>query len=359
MNKSETEKNHRLLSDLIRWFKVSGRELPWRNTRDPYDIWISEVILQQTQVSRGIEYYQRFLKRFPTVERLASARWSSVLSVWRGLGYYQRARNLMKSAKLLIKDFDGKLPQTRHELLRLPGIGEYTASAICSFAFNRNVPAIDTNLSRVFQRVYGCPAQQVKARAEALFQLRPRSSRKLNYALMDLGALVCRAKSPRCSECPLALRCHYKKHGVASNNESPRDRSRETQGEQLPRIDVAVGCINRNGKYLLAKTSSSKGDGWEFPGGKCHQGETVREALKREVYEELGVEVSVRPAFHVEIFAEGLFEWRIHFCRCQILAGRPSPKEHDHLQWIDKEDLSLFKMPSANTRAVQMLSSRR
>ncbi|MGA1191624.1 MAG: A/G-specific adenine glycosylase [Bdellovibrionota bacterium] len=361
MNKREREKNTQLITELLRWFKKFGRDLPWRHTRDPYEIWISEVILQQTQVSRGIDYYVKFLERFPSVEHLASARWPSVLRMWRGLGYYHRAKNLMKTAKILVRDFDGKLPQSTKELRLLPGIGAYTASAIRSFAFRKQEPAIDTNLSRIIQRVFGCPATQVAHRAEALFQLRPRSSRTLNYALMDLGALVCKAQSPRCGECPFASSCHYRQNiDTSAREEGERKTTKKKTGrKKRARINVAVGCIRRGGEYLLAERHSSKGGGWEFPGGKCESGESVRETLKRELREELGIEVSVRPAFHVEQYSDDAFEWRIYFCRCQILSGRLRRIEHKTLKWVAKSSLSAFDMPNANRAAVEKLAHSR
>lgn len=361
MNTREREKNAHLIAQLLRWFKRSGRDLPWRHTRDPYEIWISEVILQQTQVSRGIEYYERFLKRFPSIDTLASARWPSVLAVWRGLGYYHRAKNLMKTAKILVREFDGTLPQSTKELKALPGIGAYTASAIRSFAFRKQEPAIDTNLSRILQRVFGCPVTQVPQRAEALFELRPRSSRTLNYALMDLGALVCKAQSPRCGECPFASQCHFRKNSFTALRDAGKKDARKKRrvDKKRSRIDVAVGCIRRGSEYLIAERYKSKGGGWEFPGGKCESGESVRNALKREIQEELGIEVSVRPAFHVEQYSDDAFEWRIHFCRCQILSGRLRRIEHKTLKWVAKSRLTDFDMPSANRVAVQKLARSR
>jgi A/G-specific adenine glycosylase len=350
-----------MLQALLRWFQREGRELPWRETRDPYRIWVSEVLLQQTQVVRAIGYYERFLERFPTLEDLAGAQWRSVLSVWRGLGYYCRGRHMLEAAKLLEREYGGELPQDEKSLRALPGVGPYTASAICSFAFGQNAPAVDTNLLRIFQRFYGCPGSQVQERAEALFRYKPRSSRKINYALMDLGALICISRNPRCERCPLQSHCHYARQTPQSRkgvslNEKRKPRS---SSSDLPTIDVVLGCIHRDGKYLLGKRKRSKGGGWEFPGGKREGKESLRAALKREVQEELGIEVSVRPPFHVETFTDANYEWRLHFSRCQILAGREKPIEHEKIAWVPKEKLNRYKMPSANTPALERLSRMR
>ncbi|MCB0355225.1 MAG: A/G-specific adenine glycosylase, partial [Bdellovibrionales bacterium] len=298
---------------LLRWYRSCGESLPWRKTRDPYRIWISEIMLQQTQVNRVVPYYERFLERFPTLSKLASASWRQVLPYWRGLGYYRRGENLLRAAKILRSDFGGEIPRERVQLLSLPGIGEYTASAILSFAFGRSEPALDTNLYRIIQRYSGCLREGVSPRAQALFRSRGRSSALLNYAFMDLGRLVCLARNPRCGECPLKSSCHYRKNHSSSLPQKATKRTlRRTSSLQV--IDVGVACIYENGNYLFGKRKRAKGGLWEFPGGKREKGESIRHCLKREIQEELGVEVSVRPHFLVEEFVDGEFLFRLHFC---------------------------------------------
>ncbi|MCB0320805.1 MAG: A/G-specific adenine glycosylase [Bdellovibrionales bacterium] len=306
------KKNERVVNDLFSWFSKNGRDLPWRQTRDPYCIWISEIILQQTQVVRGISYYQRFLERFPTLSDLAQARWSSVLSVWRGLGYYARAKNLRKSAKEILSQYGGTLPTKYDELIELPGVGPYTASAILSFAHGKSVPAIDTNVQRIVQRVYGCPVSQVEKRAEALFRIRPRSGRKLNYALMDLGAMICSARTPKCIQCPLLKSCVYRKTDPIVPQKASKPARKLSKSPVV--IQVAIACIHENGEYLIGNRKKEVGGKWEFPGGKVEAGEGIRAAVKREVQEELGVEVSVRPPFLVSEHQDKEFLWRLNFC---------------------------------------------
>ena len=191
---------------LLKWYKTYGRhELPWRNTDDMYHIYLSEIMLQQTQVNRvRDEYYPQFLKKFPTLQTLANAAQDDVLSAWSGLGYYSRARNLHKTAQAT----PSSLPNTQDELIKLPGIGRYTASAICSFGHNQNIPVVDTNIARVIKRFFALlnPAEKLIWQNAANF-VNHQDSRHHNLALMDLGSLICLPKNPKCNECPLQEEC--------------------------------------------------------------------------------------------------------------------------------------------------------
>jgi A/G-specific adenine glycosylase len=200
---------------LLRWFRDHGRDLPWRRTRDPYHVLVSEFMLQQTQVTRVKDYYGRFLYRFPTLEDLASARPRQVREAWDGLGYYRRARNLHALARTVVRERDGRLPRDPGELERLPGVGRYTAGAVASFAYERREPAVDTNVARVLRRAFGrCEngstgGRQIWTLAERLLPRRPRVSWEFNQALMDLGATICTARRPKCDECPVRPACRF------------------------------------------------------------------------------------------------------------------------------------------------------
>jgi A/G-specific adenine glycosylase len=199
---------------LLRWFHRYGRDLPWRRTRDPYAVLVSEFMLQQTQVSRVIEYYGRFLKAFPTVRELAEARPDRVREAWEGLGYYRRAANLHHLARQVVADHAGTIPRDHDSLLALPGVGTYTAGAVRTFAFEEATPAIDTNVARVIRRAFhprlrgGAAAERrVLATAEALQPRRGRAAWAFNQAIMELGALICTARVARCGECPVRKGC--------------------------------------------------------------------------------------------------------------------------------------------------------
>ncbi|HXG20138.1 MAG TPA: A/G-specific adenine glycosylase [Methylomirabilota bacterium] len=195
---------------LIGWYKRHGRDLPWRRTRDPYAILVSEIMLQQTQVSRAALYYERFLQRYPTVEDLARAEEGEVREAWEGLGYYSRARNLQRASREIVNKYKGQFPQTHEELTALPGIGAYTAGAVRSFAFHHDAAIVDTNAARVLTRFFALPPEQQTNRflwSVAHQVTPPRQAHIFNQAIMDLGATVCIARSPRCSDCPVRAVC--------------------------------------------------------------------------------------------------------------------------------------------------------
>ena len=200
-------------TNLLGWFKKNHRDLPWKNTKDPYKIWLSEIILQQTRVEQGYSYYLRFIDQYPTVEALAAAPLDEVLKLWQGLGYYSRARNLHVTAQTVVAHYNGQFPTSSSDLLSLKGIGEYTAAAIASFAFNEPVPALDGNGYRILTRVFGIytpiDSNEGKKTLRALAQeLVPQCyPANFNQALMDFGSLVCVPKSPKCTECPLHEGC--------------------------------------------------------------------------------------------------------------------------------------------------------
>lgn len=199
---------------LLEWFSVHHRDLPWRNTSNPYHIWVSEVILQQTRVNQGTDYYQRFIHIFPDIRALAEAPLDAVMKAWQGLGYYTRARNLHAGAKQVMRDFGGKLPASYSELLRIAGLGHYSAAAVASFAFNEAVPAVDGNVYRILARVFGVftPVNSSQARREFFNLAGELIDRNcpavFNQAIIDLGALVCTPRRPSCSTCPFTDYCY-------------------------------------------------------------------------------------------------------------------------------------------------------
>src|SRR5712664_3524305 len=199
---------------LLAWWARAARDLPWRQTRDPYRVLVSEFMLQQTQVSRVAEYYPRFLERFPNLEALARARPRAVREAWDGLGYYARASNLHALARVVSRDHGGTLPDKPDDLIKLPGIGPYTAGAVATFAYEKPVPAVDTNVNRVLRRVFFDRATGNVQRATKVWELArtlvPKDGKrawKFNQAIMELGALVCKARAPQCSECPVQPVC--------------------------------------------------------------------------------------------------------------------------------------------------------
>lgn len=205
---------------LAAWFRRAGRDLPWRQTRDPYRVVVSEVMLQQTQVSRVLDYYPAFLDRYPSIHHLAAARPRAVREAWDGLGYYRRAENLRRMARVVVREHEGRMPSTLDALRRLPGIGPYTAGAVACFAYEQAAPAVDTNVARVLKRVFAktrkprgtrgpSEARRLRDLAASLQPRRGAAAWTFNQALMELGALVCTAKRQKCDECPVRVDCSW------------------------------------------------------------------------------------------------------------------------------------------------------
>jgi A/G-specific adenine glycosylase len=241
-----------LRKQLAHWYQRNARNLPWRRTRDPYAIWISEIMLQQTRVAAAIPHYQRFLARFPDTAALARASEAEVLTAWSGLGYYLRARNLRKAAQTIV----GEFPSDYESLRVLPGVGDYTAAAVASIAFGLPHAAVDGNVKRVIARLANDGQADVQAIAERL--LDRKNPARSNQALMELGALVCLPREPLCGVCPVARHCEAHKHGT--QGELPLKRPR---GE-IQRIRVALVAIRRRGRILLTPSRRVPGF-WDLP----------------------------------------------------------------------------------------------
>ncbi|MEL6816864.1 MAG: A/G-specific adenine glycosylase, partial [Cyanobacteria bacterium J06598_3] len=279
---------------LLAWYASQGRDLPWRRTRNPYEIWISEIMLQQTQVKTVIPYYERWLEKFPTVEDLAAAEQQTVLKLWEGLGYYARARNLHKAAQQLVSDFGGEFPQDLDAAISLKGIGRTTAGGILSAAFDLPTPILDGNVKRVLSRLVAFPAVPNKALNQLWIiseqVIDPEHPRDFNQAIMDLGATLCTRHNPACLLCPWQSLC------AAYNQNAVSDFPMTQSRKPLPHKQIGVAVIaDADGKILIdrRKQEGLLGGLWEFPGGKIEPGESVEACVSREIKEELGIEIEV------------------------------------------------------------------
>jgi A/G-specific adenine glycosylase len=247
---------------LLTWYDHNRRDLPWRRDRDPYRVWLSEIMLQQTRVSAVLEHYRRFLKRFPTIQKLASARESSVLAAWSGLGYYRRARMMHAAAKAIVKQHGGKFPGEIAELRALPGVGRYTAAAIASIVFDVPAAVVDGNVERVLGRVFGAAlaGEPLWQTAEALLSLKRPGD--FNQAMMELGAIVCLPGQPRCSICPVFVLCATRGHLADPENGRPRKLIRQK------RRDICYALDHRNRSIFLVQRpehASLMPGMWELP----------------------------------------------------------------------------------------------
>ncbi len=276
---------------LLGWYDRHGRKLPWRETPDPYPIWLSEIMLQQTQVSTVIPYYQRFIKNFPTVRQLSAAPLHCVLKNWEGLGYYSRARNLHRAARIVSKNLGGGIPKNRKELEKLPGIGRSTAGAILSFSFNQREAILDGNVKRVLCRLFGIQEDPktpaiVKRLWEHSEQILPiKRVADFNQALMDLGATVCIPKHPLCSSCPSESLCEARKQGREKTIPLRAERTK------IPHRYFIVRVIQMEGKILIQQRPQHGllGGLWEFPTFELKSKQNSKAFLSKTIKKKFGI----------------------------------------------------------------------
>ncbi len=345
-----------LQTRLLKWYAAHARQLPWRGARDPYRVWVSEIMLQQTQVDTAIPYYRRWLKRFPTVRALARAPLGEVLAAWEGLGYYSRARNLHKAAQKVVAEFGGKLPRDANTLRKLPGIGRYTAGAIASIAFNADAAVLDGNVKRVLARVFNLTDDVKSAAGEkklwALAQslVPPGRAGDYNQAVMDLGATVCKPQHPACPVCPLRGLCEAQKPGVQEQRPVARKRP------PVPHYTVAAGIIRRRGRILIAQRPAHKllGGLWEFPGGKAEAGESLPDCLRREIREELGIEIEIGEQRLTLAHAYTHFKITLHAFEAWWVSGKARALDVADFRWVRPAELSNFAMGKTD-RAIAKL----
>jgi A/G-specific adenine glycosylase len=336
---------------LLQWFEKNGRDLPWRKNRDPYMVWVSEIMLQQTQVATVIPYYRNFLKTFPTVRHLARAKLSKVLKAWEGMGYYSRARNLHRASQIVLNHFHGHIPDTRDDLLGLPGIGRSTAGAILSFAYNKEEPILDGNVKRVLSRLFAVSGHPARGKTEGLLwkiseSLIPKGrSNPFNQALMDLGSMLCTPKDPQCSFCPLRNLCR----GYLSRK--PERYPLRTIKKPIPHRIAVSAVIQKNGKVFLHQRplKGLLGGLWEFPNWKIEEKRRLRLRLRNYVKKETGLNVEVKESIGTFKQTFSHFKLTLHVYHCQT---SNSTKKGN---WISIKNLDQFAMPKIHRRITLQL----
>lgn len=353
------------IQELLAWFAQHQRDLPWRHTYDPYQVWVSEIMLQQTQVKTVLPYFERWMKALPTIEAVARASEERILKLWEGLGYYTRARNLHKAAKVIVEKHNGKFPQNLTDIRALPGIGRYTAGAIASIVFNQAEPIVDGNVIRVLARWTNFRKntrdkknlESIWSQAKALI---PKSdARNFNQALMEFGALVCTPKNPACEKCPLQSVCKAYKAGTVDSlpNRGPSTRKIA--------ITVALAIIRhpdahkdpaKLNKFFIQKRQHKglMGGLWEFPGGKLEPHETPEQALHREIKEELGITLkNPRPFMNIK-HAYTRYTVDLHCFLADHVDGKIKATAQDH-RWATMEEMKKLPFPAANVKLIKKL----
>jgi A/G-specific adenine glycosylase len=346
----------KIQSRLLRWFEKNGRNLPWRKIRAPYAIWVSEIMLQQTQVATVIPYFKKFLKSFPTIRHLARADLSEVLKVWEGLGYYSRARNLHRASKIVLNRFQGKIPDNLKDLLSLPGIGKYTAGAILSIAYNKESPILDGNVKRVLSRLCAISGNPRERKTENLLwhlsdSLIPKDfASSFNQGLMDLGAMVCISKDPQCSRCPLDHLCK----GKASGN--PEKYPSRIAKKKIPHIEAISAVIVRDRKVLLNQRPPKGllGGLWEFPNWKTEEKGRLRSRLRLRTHikKEMGMNVEVTEPLGTFKQTFTHFKLTLHTFYCQATGNGKKGKG----KWIPIKNLDQLAMSRIHRRIANVLS---
>jgi A/G-specific adenine glycosylase len=330
---SDARRARALRGGLLRWYRLHRRDLPWRRTHDPYAVWVSEIMLQQTRVATVLPYYERFLERFPTPERLAAASEEEVLAAWSGLGYYRRARSLREAARLVVERHDGRVPDDPKALRELPGVGRYTAGAIASVAFDRPEPVLDGNVERVLARLLAVRDPRRGARGlwdvAAAFARGPRPG-DVNQALMELGALVCTPRQPGCPRCPLRASCRAARSG------SPERYPRLPPARATERVRVAVAWAERSDRVMIERrTSGSPLRGaWDLPAVEVPSGASAARSVAAHL--RLRHRVEVQPGEPVLRLRHGILHRRLELEVVACRAQRTGRLPRVDLRWLER-----------------------
>jgi len=336
---------------ILDWYCQHGRSLPWRGHPDPYAVWVSEIMLQQTRVEAVIPYFEKWMRLFPDVKALAEASEQEVLNAWEGLGYYSRARNLHKAAKIVTEQHHGKLPRDLEKLRKLPGIGRYTVGAIASIAFGMDEPTLDGNLRRVFARLFDVSEPADSSTGEKILwglareHLPKGEAGDYNQALMDLGATICLPKNPRCLICPLMEICQARINGTQEQRPVLKPQ------KETPQVVHAAGVIVKDGKVLLAKRPSKGllGGMWEFPNGKVE--ENPPEGLVSALETGYGLKVQRNEALGIVKHAYTHFRVTVLAYRCELV----SISNNKSLKWVKLTELGDYPMGKVDRQIAGML----
>ena len=344
---------------LLKWYAKHQRDLPWRKSKNPYRVWVSEVMLQQTQVATVRDYFRRFIKEFPTVKKLAAADEEQVLRLWEGLGYYRRARQLHAAAQQIVAEHGGRFPADVETLQTLPGIGRYTAGAIVSIAFDRRAPILEANTIRLLARLLAYRDDPTKSAGQRLLwqtaeELLPRQDvSQFNQALMELGSLVCTPKNPNCTECP--VREHCAAHEAGLENEIPVATARH----KFVDIREAAVVVRKQSKILLRKCGEDErwAGLWDFPRFAVEgQGPLfARDELAEKVHEQSGIEI--RPATHLKTIKHGVTRYRITLdCYTAQYASGRLHRNGSELRWTSQRELSELPLSSTGRKIAELVS---
>lgn len=345
-----------LRAALLRWYRRHARDLPWRRTRDPYRVWLSEVLLQQTRVQTAGPYYARFVRRFPTVQALAAAPLDRVLKAWEGLGYYTRARHLHRAARMLVRTCGGRLPESAAQWRRLPGVGPYTAAAVASIAAGEPVAAVDGNVRRVLARLFTVtasidrPATQAHLHVLAEWLLSRRCPGAFNQALMDLGAGICTPRRPRCEACPVRRWCAAAAVGQAERLPVRRRK------RAVPRVTVAAGVVRCRDRWLLVQRPATGllAGLWGLPMVVVTDGRAPASVLRRHLRAAEKQSVIVGPPLGVvdHVFSHRV--WHVSVFGCRLRHDSPPDSTRAGARWVASSRLRRYALSTLDRKVVDV-----
>jgi len=344
----------KITTQLLHWYNKNKRMLPFRNTNDPYKIWVSEVMLQQTQIKTVIPFYNRWIEEYPTLKSAADANLDKLLKLWEGLGYYGRCRNFHKALKIINEKYKGEIPNKFDEFITLPGVGEYTAGAVLSIAYQKCIPAIDGNVTRVMARILGIKNLTTKNQSRLksnVQKLIPKTEPgNFNQGLMELGALICTPSKPSCGICPLSSYCK------AYEYKEPALYPLKKKKKVSPHYTVVAGIIWRDDKFFIQKRDENAmlGGLWEFPGGKVENGESLKKALSREIEEECSIIPLIKNKVGFVEHSYSHFSISFHCFHC--IENEESVIEPSRGAWITLNEIESFTFPKANHKIFSLIS---
>lgn len=356
MKKLPKKQREEIQNKLVKWFLVNQRNLPWRKNYDPYEVWVSEIMLQQTQVTTVLPYFERWMKSLPSIQSVAKIHEDKLLKLWEGLGYYSRVLNLQKAAKVIVEKHHGIFPKDYDSILALPGIGPYTAGAISSIAFNQESALVDGNVIRVLSRLFNYTentrvSKNIKPIWKRSAELIPKGlAREFNQGLMELGATVCRPKNAKCEDCPLQKNClAFQKNKVDQLPNRGKSKSK------IP-LKVAVAIIYKNRKIFIQKRKSKglMAGLWEFPGGKI-EAEKPEEAAVREVKEEVGISIKNLRFFKRIKYGYTKYTVDLHCFEADYNKGEITLKAASDSKWVHIDELLDYPFPAANVKLIGAL----
>ncbi len=341
-------------NSLIEWYSNNKRDLPWRKSKNIYSVWLSEIMLQQTQVDTVKPFYNNWINQYPSIASVAKTNEENLLKIWEGLGYYNRCRNFHKASRLVMDNYNGNIPIVHSDFIKLPGVGPYISAAVLSISKGKPLPAVDVNIKRVLSRILRLKKDSKRNLKYMLSTIekwmKHNNPGDINEALMDLGATVCRPNQAQCHICPLSKNCN----GYLSGN--PEKYPQKVIKKSIPHFSVVTCLLWRDDRFLIMKRDKKNhlGGLWEFPGGKIKENEQMDYALRRELKEECGISINIGKKIGKVKHKYSHFSIDLYAYHCTTKNGSSIKTDQPYL-WVEPEDIDQYPFPKANHKLFDIL----